>query len=928
MELILLVGLAAIATPIFSLLAYIKVQSLERQVATLMKKVAELSASSTVSATSSSAISTAVTSTEPTIDSAVDKAKREIETNEQVPPSAVSQSSNMVVEHSVETEQIVICEPVEEKLQSLLQPQPQSQSQSQDLQQAHSQQSNPNEKETTQYPQRTSDWVTQLLERWMAHAKENWLVWVGGIAMVVGVAYLIETVGSNFTLPLFARVLIAVVLSSSMIGVGEWLHRKISALDGEFLHQKADAYIPAAVYCAGMSGLYGTVLFSAVIHAFIPPDIALALMAMLAVVSLALTQRLGPLMAVLGLFGGYTAPVWIGGIEPNLMLLSCYITSISIAGIWVQQLTRIPWLTYGIIALHSLWLFAIAESLAQAQLLLWFALFIPLSTYLLVFVPQMGWTLRFQCHCRTRAPFFYAVIPAIVLGILLLLLLQKTPDVGWPSLIYFLFPMLLLILPVLRIGRAPRVLGWVNIIAILSIAIITIWLMHAQTGIKLGTLGLSAVLILSVLFRTIGQYWQGDKSQLAYWQAIILGPLLMVGSLLYIDFAQDEYRFVTTLFIVACMCLLGWLASKIDTLSDNLSAAMHALLLTISVVYSEGGVLTLLIAAQMLLVAVQYKRYWLTPNLFALKALAALLVVRLSLLPFWPEWQALVTPQWSWLLCTILPSLMVFTLVRHLLLKRDHPLAEWFDAAMLHLSVILVFAQTNYLLLGSYNFLYPLEFENVALFAGQSLALVGVYQFKAYTSQSMSQFYRGYSWCLMAAAALCIVVLNTIFQPLANHYVLGSDWPILNWLAIGWLIPALILVVIARFQLYPYQTRWLLGSASVLAALWAIYSIRQFWQDGPLTLNMPTSMAELFSYSVALILVGVAITYYGLQHGLRTVQTIGFVTLGIAVCKVFLWDAAALEGLWRAISFMGLGACLITLGWLFQRLQVRPIESE
>lgn len=200
---------------------------------------------------------------------------------------------------------------------------------------------------------------------------------------------------------------------------------------------------------------------------------------------------------------------------------------------------------------------------------------------------------------------------------------------------------------------------------------------------------------------------------------------------------------------------------------------------------------------------------------------------------------------------------------------------------------------------------------------------MGVYQFKAYHSQSLHFFYRCYSLVLLAVAALCAVILNTVFQPFTSLYVLGSDWPVLNWLSVGWLVPALILVVIARLQLYPTRTREVFGAAATLMLLWVMYSIRQFWQQGPLTLDMPTSMAELFSYSVALILLGVAITYYALQHEQRILQSIGFAMLGVAACKVFLWDAAVLEGLWRAISFMGLGGCLIGLGWLFQRLQIK-----
>jgi uncharacterized membrane protein len=40
----------------------------------------------------------------------------------------------------------------------------------------------------------------------------------------------------------------------------------------------------------------------------------------------------------------------------------------------------------------------------------------------------------------------------------------------------------------------------------------------------------------------------------------------------------------------------------------------------------------------------------------------------------------------------------------------------------------------------------------------------------------------------------------------------------------------------------------------------------------------------------------------------------------LAVAKVFLLDMGDLEGVWRALSFIGLGAVLIGIGLVYQRL--------
>jgi uncharacterized membrane protein len=40
----------------------------------------------------------------------------------------------------------------------------------------------------------------------------------------------------------------------------------------------------------------------------------------------------------------------------------------------------------------------------------------------------------------------------------------------------------------------------------------------------------------------------------------------------------------------------------------------------------------------------------------------------------------------------------------------------------------------------------------------------------------------------------------------------------------------------------------------------------------------------------------------------------------LSVLKVFLVDMGGLTGIWRALSFLGLGAVLIGIGWFYQRL--------
>ena len=44
----------------------------------------------------------------------------------------------------------------------------------------------------------------------------------------------------------------------------------------------------------------------------------------------------------------------------------------------------------------------------------------------------------------------------------------------------------------------------------------------------------------------------------------------------------------------------------------------------------------------------------------------------------------------------------------------------------------------------------------------------------------------------------------------------------------------------------------------------------------------------------------------------------------LTVAKVFLVDMAGLTGVFRALSFIGLGLVLVGIGWLYQRLLFPP----
>ena len=80
--------------------------------------------------------------------------------------------------------------------------------------------------------------------------------------------------------------------------------------------------------------------------------------------------------------------------------------------------------------------------------------------------------------------------------------------------------------------------------------------------------------------------------------------------------------------------------------------------------------------------------------------------------------------------------------------------------------------------------------------------------------------------------------------------------------------------------------------------------------------------------AAALLLLALAWLAFGIRSGARDLRLAGLALLTMVTLKVFLIDAAALGGLLRILSFLGLGIALIGIGWVYNRfLAGRPKAS-
>ncbi len=146
--------------------------------------------------------------------------------------------------------------------------------------------------------------------------------------------------------------------------------------------------------------------------------------------------------------------------------------------------------------------------------------------------------------------------------------------------------------------------------------------------------------------------------------------------------------------------------------------------------------------------------------------------------------------------------------------------------------------------------------------------------------------------------------------------------PVLNLLLPAYGLPALLAWPVARAA--PGEK--LAGAARclglLLALVWLTLEIRHLFQ-GPV-LTGATTEAEWLAYSVGWLAFAGLLLALGIRLDRRMLRAAALAVAGVAVLKTFLFDLGELEGLYRAASFLGLGLCLIAIGWLYRRFVVPP----
>lgn len=767
----------------------------------------------------------------------------------------------------------------------------------------------------------------------------QWVVWIGGVALALGGIFLVRySIEQGYFGP-GLRVLGGAVLALALVGLGELArHREIiSGMAGV----PNAAHIPSILTAAGTTCAYADVYAAYAVYEFLSPALAFAMLGAVALATLAAALRHGPALGGLGLVGAYVTPLLVGTAEPNYWALYIYLAVVTAAAYALARVRMWRWLAITAAALSILWMLpGMADPSGgslSAHVFYAIACF-ALAAYFIVaglFEGPAAEPGRYdEVSCGVLAGYLVGTFMLLMathhdpLAITaLFVLIAATVGIAWLTEAAIAAMPVAAGLAVLVIGH--WALDWWFVVLAPSNPL-SQWALEPQLADRGVHIAFAAA--IAALFGLTGYFAQGRSRQpeFSLWWAIaaVATPLILLITLYYRITQFDRS------FPFAGLALL--LAALFATATEKLwkgtprpgSAAAGAL-------FATGTVASLALTLTFAL-----EKGWLTIGLSLMVpgtawiaerrplpilrklcgGIAALVLARVG-------WDLRVvgdnygtTPIFNWILYGYGVPAAAFWIGARLLRRRaDDVSVRSVESAAILFTALTAVLEIRHLMNSGDVYSARAGLGELGLQVSVGLAMViGLEHMRARSGSIVHDM----SARLIAALASVTIVT----QLLVRHNPLLSAEPVggifFNDVLLGFGIPAILIGVLARIIRTTRPPPWYLAAAVSSIVMMLIYlslEVRTIFQ-GPILSGRFMSGAEDYAYSAVWLTSGVALLMAGVALRSQPARLASSAVVTLTILKVFLHDLAGLEGIYRALSFIGLGLVLMSIGWLYQRL--------
>jgi uncharacterized membrane protein len=251
--------------------------------------------------------------------------------------------------------------------------------------------------------------------------------------------------------------------------------------------------------------------------------------------------------------------------------------------------------------------------------------------------------------------------------------------------------------------------------------------------------------------------------------------------------------------------------------------------------------------------------------------------------------------------------------------RADDVPARTVDAGAILFTVLTAFLQIRHYATGGDIYAPSGTLAEIALQVAVGLALViGLERLRA---RSRSVVHDAAAVVIAGLVLIGIVFgLMTADNPLVSREPVGGA--LFNLILLGYGLPSVLAISLALVTrtTRPMAYRAVAAVTSVaLALMFLSLEVARAYQ-GPVVSFGPVSAAEQYTYSAVWLTFGVVLLLVGIALGSKPARLASAAVLLLTVAKVFVVDMDALTGVWRALSFIGLGLVLVGIGYLYQRL--------
>ncbi|MFV0472631.1 MAG: DUF2339 domain-containing protein [Pikeienuella sp.] len=773
--------------------------------------------------------------------------------------------------------------------------------------------------------------------------RANWTLAVAALSLIFGGLFMVQYGVERGLLSPTMRVIGALGLGAAMIAGGEWLRRR----HGDEA-TPAMSYLPSTFTGAGVVVMFIGILAANALYGLIGSGASIVGVALVAIGAVVLGWLYGAALPVIGLVGAAAAPFLVASSNSDATPLYAYFTLLGLVGLAIDSFHRWAWVSALALTLASVGLALThvaadwALGLINAASVLGFgALTIPerrLTPVLdgppLIGAGRPGFPTLVGAAgvlIATAAPTVVALTPGanetefwIAAGaltaifVLVALWLDRAPPldltIAVPGLAF-------LWVLAAQVGLGSEV--YLNFNAYMTAppetpAPNTLWWLIAGAG-----------LMAAAATRRLNLISAGDEATPArslpwalaaagilpatlLWLEFLWAPGLVLGSNPWALAATAAAAALTGLVLRRARIEGGARERDIGLLA---AAAFLMIALAFFLLLTKGA-LTLALAFMMVAATWLDRRFDLPVLAWVAQLGAAVIGYRLLVDPGIDY--ALYRAGWFEFLLSHIAAMVGFALMRAMA-REDRPALGAVAESALAAAAAATFTLAVARMVGINEGVFWLPLLSAASWAAAAIAQV----WRLDPSENLMRALRGAFAAISALTmlGLCADGMFALNLMVCCGYSPVEGPPLLDTLALAFLPLAAILGVgawLLGLPGRPFARIFRIGlgtGAALTVGLWGFFEIRRLWRGPDLSAPGPSD-GELYSYTVAMLIVSLILLAVAVLRRSEMVRRIAMAGVALTIVKVFLIDMSGLSGLIRVASFIGLGLALAALAWI------------